>query len=292
MANGNERARLDAHAHFFYPGFVQSLPANCRRQSPDEITLYHAYAQQHGIRQVLAIGYEGEEWAQGNNDYLAAQAALHPWLRPIAFVSSPSQLTVAQLFAWQEQGFVGITSYIFSEESAASLAGVANEVWQWLVDHAWLISVNSSGEHWSGWGPILAQHPHLRLLIAHLGLPPAAPDGLSMTDAHAALASVTRLAQYPETYVKFSGLYALAEPHYAFPHSAAWPYAQVITEHFTPSRILWASDFSPALEHVSFPQTVAAVQLMPWLQDSELAAICHDNLARLLAAVDERNGTR
>jgi predicted TIM-barrel fold metal-dependent hydrolase len=128
------------------------------------------------------------------------------------------------------------------------------------------------------------------VLIAHLGLPPAAQGGLSITDAATILATVTSLAQYPETYVKFSGLYALAEPYYAFPHNAAWPYAQVITEHFGMSRILWASDFSPALEHVSFPQTVAAVEILPWLSDSDLVAIIHDNLARLLTAIDERNG--
>ena len=31
--------RLDAHAHFFRPGYVDVLPESCRRVEPDEVTL-------------------------------------------------------------------------------------------------------------------------------------------------------------------------------------------------------------------------------------------------------------
>jgi L-fuconolactonase len=281
--------RLDAHAHFFFPGFVELLPENCRRQSPDEITLYQAHAQRHEIAQVLAIGYEGDAWANGNNAYLATVVSQHPWVRPIAFVSNPAQLSVDQLTTWQTQQFVGITFYIFSAEAAAQLSQVADEVWQWLEEHAWLISVNSTGELWTSWEPVLTQHPQLRLLIAHLGIPPATATTLSMEKARAALSPVLRLAAFPQTYVKFSGFYALAVPGYAYPHSASFPYAQAITKMYGTARILWASDFSPALEYVSFPQTVEVLSAMSWLSPAELTAIYHDNLAQLLLTLDERN---
>jgi L-fuconolactonase len=237
---------------------------------------------------VLAIGYEGEQWAVGNNDYLAGLAAKVEWLRPIAYVADPANLSITQLSAWQQQGFVGITLYIFSPEAAASLHQVNDEVWAWLMQRAWLVSVNSSGDHWQSWSPVLDRHPKLRLLIAHLGLPPAASSELSRDDAAQALATVCSLAEYPQTYVKFSGLYALAQPHYDYPHRAAWPYAQVILEHYGAGRVLWASDFSPALEFVSFSQTVAVVNLLPRLNDSDRRAIFHDNLAHLLHDVAER----
>jgi predicted TIM-barrel fold metal-dependent hydrolase len=281
--------RLDAHAHFFYPGFVQGLPDSCRRRSPDEITLYQAFAQRHQIDHVLAIGYQGEPWASGNNDYLAGLAQEHTWLRPLAFVSAPQQLTLSQIERWQAQRFVGITFYLFSPENIDALRQISNELWQWLSEHAWLISVNSTGEYWRGWQPILAAHPGLRLLIAHLGLPPAVPSAPTMEQARAALASVIELAQYSHTYVKFSGFYGLTQPSYAYPHSAAWPYARVVCDSFGTARILWASDFSPALEHVSFPQTVEVLAAMEWLTDDDLQAIYHGNLLRLLAAFEERN---
>jgi hypothetical protein len=47
---------------------------------------------------------------------------------------------------------------------------------------------------------------------------------------------------------------------------------------------LWASDFAPALEHVSFAQTI------DWtggeaLSDAERRLVARDNLARLLGAI-------
>ena len=66
--------RADAHLHFFRPGYVALVPDSCRRQVPDEVTLYAALAQQHAIEQVLAVGYEGQAWAACNNAYLAELA--------------------------------------------------------------------------------------------------------------------------------------------------------------------------------------------------------------------------
>jgi L-fuconolactonase len=281
--------RLDAHAHFFFPGIVDHLPESCRRLSPDEITLYQAHAQRHEITQVLAVGYEGDAWAAGNNGYLATLTAQHAWVRPVAFVASPDQLTIDQLVTWQAQRFVGITFYLFTPESAAALSLVPREVWRWLADHAWLISVNSTGDHWFSWQAILTATPELRLLIAHLGLPPGTTVAPSMDEARAVLTSVRQLASFPHVYVKFSGFYALAQPGYGYPHSPAWPYAQAITETFGTARILWASDFSPALEFVSFAQTVEVLTAISWLTTRDLTAIYHDNLAHLLFTTDERN---
>ena len=282
--------RLDAHAHFFYPGYVGRMPESCRRQVPDEITVYQAYAQQHDISQVLAVGYEGDAWAAGNNAYLATLAAQHKWVRPVAFVAEPAKLTVEQLQSWQSQRFVGISLYLFDERATAALSSVAHEVWAWLAENRWLLSINSTGANWASWHAVLKAHPSLRLLIAHLGLPPAMATAPTLDEARTTLAPVLTLAEYPETVVKFSGFYALATPGHAYPHAPSWPYAEVITHAYGTSRIVWASDFSPALEFVSFPQTIDVLHAMPWLTESDLATIFHDNLARLLAAIDERNG--
>src|SRR4051812_8297057 len=89
--------RADAHLHFFAHGYVARLPESCRRIQPDEVTLYAALAQQHAIERVLAVGYEGQPWAAGNNRYLAKLAAVHAWIRPLAFVHDPASLDVATL---------------------------------------------------------------------------------------------------------------------------------------------------------------------------------------------------
>jgi L-fuconolactonase len=283
---------LDAHAHFFFPGYVERLPENCRRRDPNEITLYQAHAKQHEIDQVLAIGYEGEAWAAGNNDYLAQLTSQHSWVRPVAFVADLSRLTIDQITKWQSQHFVGISLYIFTADDAATLSRVPGEIWQWLAEKAWMISVNSSGELWSSWQPILANYPQLSLLIAHLGLPTPVSSPPSSAEAKRVLASVTGLAGFANTHVKFSGFYALAQPGHGYPQRASWPYAEVITEAFGTARILWASDFSPALEVVSFPQTVDILKEMPWLTQADLTAIYHDNLANLLRANEEKHSEK
>jgi len=279
---------LDAHAHFFAPGFVSLLPEDCRRVAPDEITLYTALAARHDVRQVLAVGYEGERWATGNNAYLARLVPVHPWVRPVAFVADPGDLTTAQLARRQAEGFVGISLYLLDETAADRLRDASPEVWQWLADHRWLISVNSGGALWGGWRAILDRYPELRLLIAHLGRPPAVTVAPDTATAAQALSAVTMLAAYPQVHVKLSGFYAMTQPGYAYPHTAAWPYVAVLAQAFSTDRLLWASDFSPALEVVSFPQTIHVIEATNLFDAAAQGRIYGDNLARLLAAIENK----
>lgn len=274
---------LDAHAHFFRPGYVDLLPESCRRLQPDEFTLYAALAARHKITHVLAVGYEGEAWAVGNNDYLAALARQAPWLRPVAY-AEPAALQVSSLETWYAQGFTGISLYPTTPEAAQRLGTIPAEVWAWLVAHRWLVSVNSRGELWRAWPPILDSHPALRLLVSHLGLPPRCAQPPTLAEAAARLAVVTALARYPSVQVKLSGLYALTDPGHDYPHRAAWPYIETIAQTFGPGRMLWGSDFSPALEQVSFAQTCGVVDRLPGFSAAERSAILEDNLAELLHA--------
>lgn len=156
--------KLDAHAHFFNPGYVAALPASCRRLQPDEVTLYSGLAQTHHIQQVLAIGYEGADWARENNQYLASLAATNLWVRPLAF-TTPEQLTISRLEMWKQQGFIGVSLYLFSTDDLDRLSLVRDETWAWLVKNRWLLSINSSGDRWTRWHEVLERHPDLRLLL-------------------------------------------------------------------------------------------------------------------------------
>ncbi len=277
--------RTDAHAHFFHPGYVANLPQDCRRTQPDEVTLYRALARQYDVEQVLAVGFEGEPWAAGNNRYLAEQAATHPWIRPLAYVHELSSLDVPTLEALQGDGFVGLSLYLFADEALPALQHVPSKVWEWLVQHGWLLSVNSHGPLWSAWEHVLNHFPDLCILVSHLGLPATVAEAPTLTSARDALQSVCALARYPGVYVKFSGFYALTEPAYAYPHQAAWPYAEILLETFSPSRLVWGSDFSPSLEWVSCPQTFALLAMLPGLDAVDRARIEDKNLAALLANV-------
>lgn len=279
--------RADAHIHLFQPGYAALLPQSCRRVQPDEVTLYSALAEQHNVQQALVVGYEGEAWAAGNNQYLAEITANHQWVKPVAFVHTPARLDVAMLEPWRQAAFVGISIYIFSEEAASDISRVPDEVWRWLVQHRWLISVNSRGDFWAAWLPVLERHPQLRVIVSHLGLPPAVEKAPVKAEAQQALEPVLALAQFPGPRVKLSGFYALTQPGYNYPHQAAWPYVEVLLESFGANRLLWGSDFSPSLEWLSFPQTFGLFALMPFLSATEIEAIEGGNLLALLAEAKE-----
>lgn len=277
--------RADAHLHFFRPGYAAVLPDSCRRQLPDEVTLYKALAQQHAIEQVLAVGYEGQSWAAGNNAYLAELAGEHAWIRPVAFVGDPAQLDIDGLETFAPQKFVGLSMYVFDDVIEGALARVDAAVWAWLEKRRWLISVNSKGARWAAFVKILERHPNLRLLVSHLGLPPAAEGAMTEGSAHQRLESVNALAGFPGVCVKLSGFYALTVPGYDYPHRNAWPYVAALIESFGVQRLLWGSDFSPSLELVSFPQTIGLLALMPFLTDKDRAQIEGTNLLRILGEV-------
>jgi predicted TIM-barrel fold metal-dependent hydrolase len=273
--------RADAHIHLFHPGFTETLPATCRRITPDEPTLYEALAQQHNIRQALVVGYEAEDAYHGNNDYLATLVPTHPWVRPVAFYAGPAAITLESLESRRAQGFVGISLYLF-DQAEAQLNSVPEQIWRWLSDRRWLLSINSTAEQWLAWRGILRRFPDLRLLISHLGLPksPATPD-----QAAENLATVTALAEFPQVYTKLSGFYALSTPAHDYPHRAGWPLVPVLLEKFGPGRLLWGSDFTPALEFVSFPQTLDVLNQMPYLDDATRRQIEGQNLIQLLSEV-------
>lgn len=273
--------RADSHIHLFQPGFVETLPASCRRITPDETTLYEALAAKHNIKTALVVGYEADAAYQGNNDYLATLIPIHTWVRPVAFYANPAAITLESLETRRAQGFVGISMYLF-DKTEALLNSVPEQIWRWLVEHRWLLSINSTAEQWLGWHGILQRFPDLRLLISHLGLPKAPT---STDEAAENLATVTALAKFPQVYTKLSGFYALSNPAHEYPHRAGWPLVGVLLDHFGPKRLLWGTDFSPALEFVSFPQTLDVLNYLDCLEPAARTLIEGENLIHLLNEV-------
>lgn len=271
----------DSHVHFFSPGFAESLPETCRRTAPDELTLYEAFRDKYDIKAVLAVGYEDNAAYQGNNDYLASISGSRDWLYPLAFVN-PSALSVAFLEQRHAQKFAGLSMYLMSPEQVTAMASVDDAVWDWLIVHQALVSVNTRGGAWKAWPAILKRHPKLRLLISHMGLPGKWASVPNKQQASEALASVLALAAYPEVQVKLSAFYAISDPYHDFPHPQARPVMDQLLNTFGAHRLLWGSDFAPVLEYVSFPQTIEPLDRWESLSPPQRQAIKAGNLLSLL----------
>ena len=276
--------RADAHIHLFEGGFSGSF-ASRPGVHLDEPACYASLAGDHGVQRALVVGYAGAPWCVRNNDWIAEQARRYDWIRSLAHVDPGRPPSVAQLESWQGQGFVGISLYVFDAVSREALMRLPSGLWSWLVERRWLISINSQGQYWAAWFPILERHAELRLLASHLGLPPKVSQPPSGLQAEEALASVVALASFPGPRVKLSGFYALSDPGYDYPHAAAWPYVEALLGAFGAHRLLWGSDFSPCLNLLTFPQTLGLFSRMPFIDDAQRQAIEGENLLALLDEV-------
>ena len=263
----------DSHIHLFENGYKNS--------GEDEVSLYESLMETHSINCALVVGFEGESWARGNNEYIASLAKTKPWLYPLAFLK-PEALNLNQLEKFFQSGFTGITLYIFSEADEKNLSLVDEHVWQWLVEHHWIVSVNSKGNRWNPWLRILAFTPQLNLLISHLGLPNVSATNVAVADLETQLSLIHKIFQYENVYLKLSGFYALEPTAPIYPYPTMNYYIQFIVENFDVDRLIWASDYSPALSVVTFPQTFQHFSELSFLKPLDLSKILNQNLQGLL----------
>ncbi len=283
--------RADAHIHLFEKGFQGATLTSRPGVRTDEPVLYTSLASDHRVARALVVGYEGEAWATGNNAFIAGKARKFSWIAPVAYVDPCQPPSIAAMERLLAQSFVGLSLYVFGSQQSEALQRVPQDVWSWLVDHRWLVSVNSRGGDWSAWRAILERRHDLRVLVSHLGLPPRVARPPTKQEAREAMAEVLALAVYPGVRVKLSGFYALTEPGHGFPHEAAWPYVEVLVESFGTGRLLWGSDFTPCLDSLSFPQTFSLFRQMPYLNGSECQQLEGDNLLTLLGEANCRSST-
>ena len=260
----------DSHIHLFENGYQNS--------GENTLETYLAIVEKFAISRALVVGYEGEPWAVGNNAYIANLKLTHSWISPLGFLQA-SDLSLGKLESFANQGFVGISLYLFSTEDVDILQDIGDEIWQWLVDKKWLISVNSKGDHWLLWMEVLKRNPTLILLISHIGLitiptKPAGEDEIAI-----ALKTITSLMNFSNVYLKLSGFYALEPSDPVHPYQMLTPYIKYIVERLPTDQLIWGSDFPLSLDKVTFEQTY---ENLNYIDAGRLSDILETNLVRIL----------
>jgi len=269
----------DAHLHLFRRGYAARYGAVFA--NPREVELYESFRRVHGIERGLAIGYEGRPEFHGNNRDLAAWARKLSWITPLAFLPATTPPTRKLLAARLRQGFAGLALHVLNARDAERLSRWPISAFQWLNEHRQILSLNARPEALAHLNPFLAELNHCSALISHLGLPGRHAAPPSRREARHILQPLRSLAKLPHVGVKLSGLYAISQPPHAYPHRSAHPLIGQLYDDFGPKRLYWGSDFSPALEHVSFPQTIDALLQFGW-PPGDLRNIMHVNLTRVI----------
>lgn len=125
---------------------------------------------------------------------------------------------------------------------------------------------------------IAARFPDVSLVVDHMGLvqpfhPPAPEDGW------ADLPNLLALAAYDNVTVKISGACTLS--HEPFPYTDIREPVERILNAFGLPRCMWGTDWTRAVELLSYEQGVEAFRQDDWLSASDRAALMGGNAMRV-----------
>jgi L-fuconolactonase len=127
-------------------------------------------------------------------------------------------------------------------------------------------------------GQLAARNPKTQLVIDHVGLQqpfePPAP-----AQPWADLPKVLALAAYDNVAIKISGACTLS--HEPFPYKDIWDPLGRIFDAFGFSRCLWGTDWTRAVNLLTYEQGVEAFRVTDRLSDSDRAALMGETLTRV-----------
>ena len=122
------------------------------------------------------------------------------------------------------------------------------------------------------------RHPNTQVVIDHVGLvqpfePPPTPDPF------ADLPNVLSLAEYDNVAIKISGACTLSrEP---FPYPDIWGHLGKVFEAFGFDRCMWGTDWTRAVNLLTYKQGVEAFRVTDQLSDSERSALMGGTLEKI-----------
>lgn len=273
-------ALADSHLHLFKRGFPGRYGRSVLGRDP-EIEAYEAFRAAYNIRVGLVVGYEGGGIDPDNNDYIRSLAADRPWMATLAYADPGRSLTADAVAGWVAAGHVGIAVYLPDAAASAGFSAWPDTAWRSLERHRAIISLNATPMQIDPVASAVNLYRGCTFMFSHMGLPGCYPSPPAPGEAADRLEPLLRLATCPNAAVKISGLYAVSDPAHDYPHIAAAPFVDLLLDRFGPDRCLWGSDFCPALDFVSFAQTVAN-PCLDRLTPEERADVMGGNLLRLL----------
>lgn len=127
-------------------------------------------------------------------------------------------------------------------------------------------------------GELARRHPATQLVIDHLGLPqPFEPP--PPPEPFADLPQLLDLARYENVAVKVTGACTLS--HRPFPYTDLWEPLGRIFDAFGVGRCLWGTDWTRAVELLTYEQGVEAFRLTDRLSDGDRAELMGGTLRRI-----------
>lgn len=244
---------VDSHLHLFRSGYGRFTRRPFPFPGMSDVEAYELLRGRHGIGAGLVVCYEADGIDPSNNSYVRDLAASRPWLHSVAYLDPASKPDAGHVAALLSAGHCGIALYLPDAESAKSLDGWPPETWRLLSDASAIVSLNARPEATRHLRGLIERAGNCQFLFSHLGLPGRFDSVPSSREAAGRIEPLLALASLPNVSVKLSGFYAV-DP--VPPHVTARPFVGLLLERFASSNLHWGSDFSPALDYVSFGETI------------------------------------
>lgn len=130
---------------------------------------------------------------------------------------------------------------------------------------------------------LIARHPQLRIVIAHLGQPPIAHRTDPQLDA--LWQEQILLGRHEHVWFDFSSLPAYCAGVDEYPFASACAYIQRAVELIGPQKLLWGTDAPGLLTHATYPQLLHYVSnACDFLSPASLQDLLGNNAQRAYAA--------
>ena len=268
---------IDVQVHAYernHPG----RPWHGHLEGPDEVTGDDMVAAMTAVGVDGAILVSPFSMYQYDASYALEVYAKHPGsfglVRPF---DTDSETIEQEMEEWAETpGVVGARIMLARIEIEADNPGV-NQILAAGATANVPINVMCSGKL-----PIFREmarnHPNTQLIIDHLGIaqpyePPAPPD------AWDDLPAVLELAQFDNVAIKISGAGTLSREPYPYPD--IWEHLTQIFSAYSLNRCMWGTDWTRAVNLLTYEQGVEAFRITDQLTDSERATLMGGSLQNI-----------
>jgi L-fuconolactonase len=205
--------------------------------------------------------------------------AAHPDRFGLVKPVDPTDPTVADTITeWAgTEGRVGIRVFLRDNASPDPADPAINRVLALAATHSLPVNLACTGRLDQA-GGLAARNPNTQLVIDHLGLPqPQVPP--APAEPFAALPSLLALAVHDNIAVKVSGACTLSrEP---FPYKDIWDPLGRVFDAFGFDRCMWGTDWTRAVNLLSYEQGVEAFRVTDRLSDGDKIALMGATLTRI-----------
>jgi predicted TIM-barrel fold metal-dependent hydrolase len=269
---------LDAQVHTYerdHPG----RPWLGTLYGPAEVTGAQMVAAMDAVGVDAAILVSPFSLYRYDASYALEVYAAHPERFRLIKPVDPTDPGVADAIAeWAHtRGTVGIRVFLRDDVSTDPADPGINRVLALAAQHSLPVNLACTGRLDQA-GGLAARNPNTQLVIDHLGLPqPQVPP--APVEPFSALPSLLALAVHDNIAVKVSGACTLSrEP---FPYRDIWDPLGRVFNAFGFHRCMWGTDWTRAVNLLTYEQGVEAFRITDRLSDREKAALMGETLTKI-----------